>query len=84
MFLVNGIPDLILFDLGATRLFVCHALSKNFDVVPGAVDFPLEVEIVDEHTLSNFMVHWDCMLEMFWVCFLIDLIPISLRTQWSL
>ena len=65
MFLVNRMPALFLFDLGATRLFVSLALSKKFDVTLGAFDFPLDVEIAYDHTLSASMVHMDYVLEIF-------------------
>ena len=67
MFVVNGIHVLVLFDSGATRSFMSLALSKKFDIDPGALDFPLEVEIVDDHTVSALRVHGGCVLEMFQV-----------------
>lgn len=79
MFLVIGIPALVLFDLGATRSFVYVSLSKKFNVDPWALYFPLEVMIVNDRIMSASRVHQDCVMVMFRVQFPIDLNPISLR-----
>lgn len=55
------------------------ALSKKFDVVSEVLDFPLEVEIIDNRILSASRVHTDCVLEMFQVHFPIDVVPTSVR-----
>lgn len=55
------------------------SFSKKFYITPGALDFPLEVEIFNNRTVSALRIHRDCELEMFWVRFPIKPIPISLR-----
>ena len=47
-FVVNGISAFVLFNSGATRSFVSLALRKRFVGVPGELDCPLDIEIVDE------------------------------------
>lgn len=59
---MNGLPALILFYLGVTRSFVFLALSKRFDDVPGEFDYPLEVEIVNIHSVRVSRVHRGCTL----------------------
>lgn len=39
------------------------SLSKKFDVVPGMLDFLLEVEIADGCNVSVLKVHQDCVLD---------------------
>nr|KAJ0213173.1 hypothetical protein LSAT_V11C400203150 [Lactuca sativa] len=51
-FHMNGIPVQVLFDSGATRLFVSLALSKKFPAFSGTLDFPLEVEITDDRSMG--------------------------------
>ena len=48
---MNGIPVQVLFDSGATRLFVSLALSKKFPESSGMLDCPLEVEIADDQSV---------------------------------
>lgn len=62
MFLVNGITTHVLFDSGATKSFVSLSLSKKFGGTPGASDYPLEVKIVDDSTMSASRVHQVCIL----------------------
>lgn len=40
------------------------ALSKKFVVVHGALDYPLEVEIINDRIVSASRVHQDWVLEM--------------------
>ena len=50
--MVNGMNAHVLFDSGATRSFLSLALSKKFCDDPRTLDFPLEVEITDDRTMS--------------------------------
>ena len=61
---MNGVPDLVLFDLGATRSFVSLNLSKRFDDASWKLDYPLEVEIVNDHPMMVSRVHRGCVLEL--------------------
>ena len=47
----------MLFDLGATRSFMSLVLSKQFVGAPGELDYPLDVEIVDDMTVRVAKVH---------------------------
>lgn len=49
--------DHVLFDSGATRCFVPLALSKRFSDALEILDYPLEVEIVDDHYVSASRVY---------------------------
>lgn len=55
----------VLFDLGATQSFVCLTLSKKFSDATRTLDYPLEVEIVDNCSVSSSSVHQECILNMF-------------------
>ena len=61
---MNGIPTLVLFDLGATRSFVSLALRKRFFGSPSELDHPLEVEITNDRSVQASMVHRGCVLRM--------------------
>ena len=78
MFLVNGLTAHVLLDSGATRYFVSLTLSKNFGDTPGALDYPLDVEIIDDSTVRSPSVHQGCVLELFCEKYLIDLVLIPL------
>ena len=45
----------------------------------GELECPLRVSIANEHGVSASSVNWGCMLEIFGVSFLIDLISIPMR-----
>ena len=79
MFLVNVMLALVLFNLIATGLFESISLSNKFNVAPGLLDCPLEVESVDDLMVNASRYERDYVLEMFRVHFPIDLIPISPR-----
>ena len=66
-------------DLGGTRSFVYLALSKKFCDDPRTLNFPLEVEIADDRTVSASRVHRGCVLSLFSKRSSIDLVPIHLR-----
>ena len=75
---MNGITSHVLFDLGATRSFVSLTLSKNFCDTPGTLDYPLEVKIADDRTVSASRVHRGCVLNLFCERYSIDLVMIPL------
>lgn len=54
-------------------------LGKNFGDAPGARDYPLEVEIANDCTMTSLSVHRGCVLELFCERYLIDLVPIALQ-----
>lgn len=78
MFLVNGMTVHALFNLDATWSFVSFSLSKKFDDASSALDYPLEVKIVDDCSRDALRVHRGCILELLWKRYLIDLVPITL------
>lgn len=76
MFLVNGMTSHDLFDSRATRYFVSLSLSKKLSDAPKALDYMLEIEIADDHTVSALSVHRSCILELFREKYTLDLVPI--------
>lgn len=76
--MVNSLLAQILFDLGATQSFISLALRKKFRDALGTFDSPLEVEIVDDRTVSAVRVFWKSVLNMLRERFPIDLVPIPL------
>ena len=60
-----------MFDSGVTQSFVSLA--------PGNLDYPLEVEIVDDCLVSASRVHRVCVLNMLSERYSIDLVPIPLQ-----
>ena len=76
--MVNGLSAHVLFDSGATRSFVYLALNKKFWDASGTLDSPLEVEIVDDHTVSAARVFQRSVLNVFEERFSIDLVLIPL------
>ena len=69
----------VLFDSGATRLFMSLALSKKLRDVPGTLDSPLEVKIADERTVSAMRVYQDYVMNVLGERCHVDLLPILLR-----
>ena len=55
------------------------SISTNSGDTPGALDYPLEADIVDDHTMSARRVHPGCILKLFPERYLIDLVPIPMR-----
>lgn len=49
--------DHVLFDSGATRSFVSLSLSNKFSDAPYMLDYPLEVDIANNHSVSALKVH---------------------------
>lgn len=66
-------------QFGCDRIFSSLALSKKFSNAPWTVDYPLEVEIIDDHSVSTSRVHRGCVLNMFNERYSIDLVLIPLR-----
>lgn len=52
-FLVNYMPDLVLFDSGASHSFVSLKFSKGFSITIGNLDNPLKLEIADDRAIST-------------------------------
>ncbi|XP_052625654.1 uncharacterized protein LOC128132759 [Lactuca sativa] len=75
-FLVNGMSAHVMFDSGATRLFVSLASSKKLRDALGTLDSLLEVEITDDRTVR---VYQDCVLNVLGERFRVDLVPVPLR-----
>ncbi|XP_023747437.1 uncharacterized protein LOC111895585 [Lactuca sativa] len=72
-FLSNGMTDHVLFNLGATQSFISLELSKKFSDAPEILDYPLEVEIADDRSVSASSGHRGCVLSMFNERYSIDL-----------
>ena len=70
---------LVLFDLGAIRSFVSLAFSRHLSICREALSLPLRVSIVDEHSVFATDVIRGCVLDIFEVEVLIDLVPIAMR-----
>ncbi|KAL7606841.1 hypothetical protein Lser_V15G20546 [Lactuca serriola] len=77
--LANGMIAHVQFDSGVSGSFVSLTLSKKFYDVPGILDFPVEVEIVNDRTVSTLRVHRGCVLNLFSERYSIDLVSIPLR-----
>lgn len=58
-------PSHVLFDSVASRSVVSLVLGKKFRDVSGILDYPLEVEIVDDCSTSASSVHRGCVLNLF-------------------
>ena len=71
----------VLFDSGATRSFVSIAHNKKFCDAPVTLDYPLEVDIMDDHFVSALRVHRGCVLNLFSEIYSIDLVLIPLRVS---
>ena len=78
-FLVNGMSDHVLFNSSATPSFVSLTFSKKLWGAPGTLDSRLQVEIVDDRTVSVARVYQDCFLNVLGERFRVDLVPIPLR-----
>ena len=75
-FPVNSIHALLMFDLGASRSFVSSSFCCDFSIRREALCRPLRISIPDEHPVFATNVYRGCVLEIFGVGYLIDLIPI--------
>lgn len=65
-------------DSGATRSFVSIALRKKLCDAPESLEFPLEVEIVDDCTMSATRVPRGCVLNLISGRYFIHLVSIPL------
>lgn len=54
-------------------------LSKKFSDAPGMLDYPLEIEIYDDHSVSSSRFHRGCVLNLLNKRYSIDLVLIPLR-----
>lgn len=69
----------VLFDSSATRYFVSLLFSNKFSDDPGTLDYPLDVENVDKHSVSASKVHRGFVFNMLKGRYLTDLVLIPLR-----
>ncbi|CAH1443352.1 unnamed protein product [Lactuca virosa] len=77
-FLVSFVPSLVLFDSGVSRSFVSLAFNQHISIQREALSRPLRVSIADERAVYATDVIRGCVLEIFGVEFLIDLVPIAM------
>lgn len=75
---MSSVLALVLFDLGASRSFVSLAFSQHISISREALSRPLRVSIADEMAVYATEVIRGCVLEIFGVEFLIDLVPIAM------
>lgn len=73
-FLVNSLPDLVLFDSVVSQSFVSRSLYKSFGMTHGKLECLLWVSIANKNRVSASSIFCDCTLEIFGVSHLIDLI----------
>lgn len=78
MFLVSGFPTLVLFYSGSNRSFVSLALIKKFSNALGTMEYPLEMEVVDDSSGIASRFHQGCVLNTFSERYSIDLVLIPL------
>lgn len=55
------------------------ALTYNFSNTPWTLDYPFEVEIVDDNLVNASRVHRECVLNIFSERYSIDLVLIPMR-----
>nr|GEZ04733.1 hypothetical protein [Tanacetum cinerariifolium] len=77
--LVNSIPSRMLYDSGASVLFVSYEFSKNLSTLPNKLPFPLEVETVNNKVVVVCDVYREVEIDIDDSTFSMDLIPIMLR-----
>ncbi|GKE58216.1 zinc finger, CCHC-type, retrotransposon gag domain protein, partial [Tanacetum coccineum] len=77
--LENSNPAHVLYDSGASVLFVSYEFSKNLSIQPNKLPFPLEVEIADDKVVVVSNVYCEVAIEIDDNVFRIDLIPIMLE-----
>ena len=76
--LVNSLPTLVLFDMGAIQSFVSQSFSREFGLLVGELECPLRVSIANKHEISDSSVYRGCVLEIFRVSLSLDLILIPM------
>lgn len=67
-FLVNSLPALVLFNSGASWLFVLLSFSRSFDVIVRVLECPLWFSITNEHKVSSMSIFHDCVLDIYPGC----------------
>ena len=72
-FLIRGLPG----------IFLSLVLSKKFSDAPMTLDYPLEVEIVDDRLVSASRVQRGCVFNMFNKKYSIDLGSAHLYVCWT-
>ena len=77
--MVNGLYAHVLFDTEATRPFVSLVLRKKFQDAPRTLNLLLEVEIMEDCTMSALRVFRGCVMNMFSERFSIYVVSILLR-----
>ena len=68
----------MLFDSGASRSFVSLSFSQHINIFREALSRPLRVSIADKRTVYAAEVIRGCVLEIFGIEFLIDLVPTAM------
>ena len=63
----------------ASQYFVYGSFGREFGLPVRELESPLQVFIANEHGISTFTVYRGCVLDIFRVSFLIDLISIPMR-----
>ncbi|KAI3813206.1 hypothetical protein L1987_17924 [Smallanthus sonchifolius] len=77
-FKINSLPALVLFDLGASRLFVSLKFVKHSSFLSSKLDEPLEIEAANDKSFLVFDVYKNCKLRAGGETFFIDLIPMTM------
>ena len=77
-FLVNSLPALVLFDLGAIRSFVSCSFGREYDMPIRELECLLLVSTPNKHGIFVSSVYQGCVLEICGVPYPIDLIPIPM------
>lgn len=65
----------VLCDSGTTQSFVSLPLNKKFSDASGILEYPLEVKIVDDRSVTASSVHHGCVLNVYNKKYSIDLLP---------
>ena len=79
-FLVNSLPTHVLFDLGADHSFVSHSLCQRFTTPTTNLADVLVVEVASGELVVVHDQYDKCTIELYRETFVIDLLPISLRS----
>lgn len=78
-FVVNSLPTLVLFDLGASRSFVSQSFPRSFNMPLQKLECLLRVSITKKQKVFLSSIFHDYIFEIFGVPYPIDLIPIPIR-----
>ena len=63
-FLVNSMPDLVLFDAGMCWSFVSQSFTRSFDMSIGELECLLRVSIANEHKVFVLSFYRGCVMEI--------------------